>query len=309
MAFTHVPVLAREVVEFLGPEPGKRYLDGTVGGGGHTERILRASSPDGQVLALDVDEEALAAARQRLRDFGPRLITRHSSFAAAKEILTELHWRAVHGAILDLGVSSHHLDTAERGFSFRLPGPLDMRMDRRESLDAADIVNRSSAAELERIFQVYGEEPRARRIAAAIVAARRQRPIERTDELAALIARVKGGRAGERNPATQCFQALRIAVNRELDHLEHFLDSGYELLAPGGRLVVISFHSLEDRLVKLAFRKWNRSCVCPPRAPVCTCGWSRKAKLLTTRPVTPSQAECKSNPRARSAKLRAVEKL
>jgi len=309
MAFTHISVLAQEVIEYLRPEPGKRYLDGTLGGGGHTEKILIESSPTGQVLGLDLDDEALAAAHDRLRHFGARFISRQASFAAAGEILSELNWRPVDGAILDLGVSSHHLDTPERGFSFRLSGRLDMRMDRRESLDAFEIVNRYSAAELERIFKIYGEEPRARRIAAAIVAARHRRPIERTDELAALIAHAKGGRAGERHPATQCFQALRIAVNRELDQLERFLDTGYELLAPGARLVVISFHSLEDRLVKSAFRKWSRSCICPPRAPVCTCGWSRKAKLLTTRPVAPSAAESKLNRRARSAKLRAVEKI
>ena len=309
MAFTHVSVLVREVIEFLRPQPGKRYLDGTLGGGGHTERILTESSPGGCVLGLDLDEDALAAARDRLSHFSPRLITRQASFTAAGEILGELNWPSIDGAILDLGVSSHDLETPERGFSFRLPGRLDMRMDRRQSLDAFEIVNRYSAAELERILKAYGEEPRARRIAAAIVAARRQRPIERTDELAALIARAKGGRAGERHPATQSFQALRIAVNRELAELERFLENGYELLAPEARLVVISFHSLEDRIVKSAFRRWNRSCLCPPRAPVCTCGWSRKAKLLTTKPVTPSAAETRSNPRARSAKLRAVEKI
>jgi 16S rRNA (cytosine1402-N4)-methyltransferase len=309
MAFTHVSVLVREVIEFLRPESGKRYLDGTLGGGGHAEKILSESSPSGQVLGLDVDEDALTAARDRLISFGQRLITRRVSFAAAREILAELNWRSIDGAILDLGVSSHDLDTPERGFSFRLAGRLDMRMDRRQSLDAFEIVNRYSAAELERILKVYGEEPRARRIAAAIIDARRRRSIENTDELAALIARVKGGRGTERHPATQSFQALRIAVNRELDQLERFLDDGYELLTPGARLVVISFHSLEDRLVKSAFRKWSRSCVCPPRAPVCACGWSRKAKLLTPRPVTPSAAESAMNPRARSAKLRAVEKI
>jgi 16S rRNA (cytosine1402-N4)-methyltransferase len=309
MAFTHLSVLAQEVSDFLKPEPGKRYLDGTLGGGGHSEKILTESSPTGKVLGLDLDDEALAAARARLSHFGARLISRQASFATAKDILTELNWQSVDGAVLDLGVSSHHLDTAERGFSFRLSGRLDMRMDRRESLDAAEIVKRYSAAELERIFKIYGEEPRARRIAAGIVAARRQRPIESTGELAALIARAKGGRGGERHPATQSFQALRIAVNRELDHLERFLENGYELLTPGARLVVISFHSLEDRLVKSAFRKWSRSCLCPPRTPLCTCGWSRKTKLLTARPVTSSAAECRINPRARSAKLRAVEKI
>ncbi|HEX9661033.1 MAG TPA: 16S rRNA (cytosine(1402)-N(4))-methyltransferase RsmH, partial [Candidatus Binatia bacterium] len=293
MAFAHVSVLTREVIEFLKPEPGKRYLDGTLGGGGHTERLLIESSPDGLVLGLDRDDEALAAAQLHLSHFGARLSARQASFAAAGEILTELRWQSVDGAILDLGVSSHHLDAPERGFSFRSSARLDMRMDRRQRLDAYEIVNRYAAPELERILKIYGEEPRARRIAAAIVAAR---PIETTGGLAALIARAKGGRAGDRHPATQSFQALRIAVNQELDHLESFLENGYELLAPGGRLAVISFHSLEDRLVKSAFRKWSRDCLCPPRAPACACGWSRKAKLLTTKPVTPSAAECQSNP-------------
>jgi 16S rRNA (cytosine1402-N4)-methyltransferase len=305
MAFEHVSVLAHEVIEFLKPEPGKRYLDGTLGGGGHSEQILIKSGPDGLVLGLDRDDEALAAAGHRLSHFGARLCARRASFAAAGEILKELNWRSVDGAILDLGVASHHLDTPGRGFSFRLPARLDMRMDRRQRLDAYEIVNRYSAAELERIFRTYGEEPRARRIAAAIVAGR---PIETTVELAALVARAKGGRTGDSHPATQSFQALRIAVNQELDHLERFLENGYELLAPGARLAVISFHSLEDRLVKSAFRKWSRDCICPPRVPACTCGWSHKAKLLTTRPITPSAAECRSNPRARSANLRVVER-
>ena len=309
MAFTHVSVLAREVGEFLRPQPGKRYLDGTLGAGGHAEKILLESSPSGRVLGLDLDEEALAAARARLRPYGERFISRQASFAAAKEILSELDWNAVDGAVLDLGVSSHQLDTPERGFSFRLSGRLDMRMDRRQSLHAFEIINRSSAAELERIFRNYGEEPRARRIAAAIVAARERRPIERTDELATLIAQAKGGRDRERHPATQSFQALRIAVNRELEQLQLFLETGHELLAPGARLVVISFHSLEDRLVKSMFRKWSRSCICPPRTPICSCGWSRKGKLITTGAVTPSATECQMNPRARSAKLRAIEKI
>jgi 16S rRNA (cytosine1402-N4)-methyltransferase len=309
MAYAHVPVLIGEVAAFLRPEPGKRYFDGTLGGGGHAERILSDSAPTGELLGLDVDEEALAAARARLSHFGPRFLWRQASFAEVEDLLAEINWRSVDGAVLDLGVSSHQLDTPERGFSFRVSAPLDMRMDRRETLNAREIVNHYSAAELERILKVYGEEPRARRIAAAIVAARRQRPIETTAELAALIAAIKGGRSGERHPATQTFQGLRIAVNRELDQLARFLEHGYEWLNPGARLVVISFHSLEDRMVKSSFRKWSRACLCPPRSPVCTCGWSQKAKVLTTRPVTPAAAELRGNPRARSAKLRAVEKI
>jgi 16S rRNA (cytosine1402-N4)-methyltransferase len=306
MTFEHVAVLAREVIEFLKPETGKRYLDGTLGGGGHAEQILIESSPDGMVLGLDRDDEALAAAHHRLSHFGARLSMRQASFAAAAEILAELNWHTVDGAILDLGVSSRQLDAPERGFSFRRAGRLDMRMDRRQSLDAHAIVNGYSATELERILKAYGEEPRARRIAAAIVAAR---PIETTVELATLIAQAKGGRPGDRHPATQSFQALRIAVNRELDHLERFLETGYALLAPGARLAVIAFHSLEDRLVKSAFRKWSRNCLCPPRVPVCTCGWSRKTKLLTAKPVVPTAEENRNNPRSRAAKLRVVERV
>jgi 16S rRNA (cytosine1402-N4)-methyltransferase len=309
MAFAHVPVLTQDVVDLLAPRSGGRYLDGTLGGGGHAEKILIDSSPTGEVLGLDLDDEALTAARVRLSQYGTRFISRQASFAGAKKILAEIDWATVDGAVLDLGVSSHQLDTPDRGFSFRLPGRLDMRMDRRAALDASEIVNRYPAAELEKILKVYGEEPRARRVAAAIVEARRRAPIETTAELAAIISRAKGGRPGERHPATQSFQALRIAVNLELDELERFLADGYELLNPGARLVVISFHSLEDRLVKTAFRKWSRACICPPRAPVCTCGWSRKAKLLTPRPVTPGAAEIEHNPRARSAKLRAIEKI
>jgi 16S rRNA (cytosine1402-N4)-methyltransferase len=306
---THVSVMAREVVEFLRPEPRKRYLDGTLGGGGHAEQILIHSSPDGQVLGLDLDEEALAAARQRLTGFGNRFAAQQANFAAAGTILAEIGWWPVDGIVLDLGVSSHQLESQERGFSFRGTATLDMRMDRRQSLDAYQIVNAFPVAELERILRVYGEEPKARRIALAIVSERKARTIQTTEALAAIVARVKRPREREHHPATQTFQALRIAVNQELENLQRFLENGYELLESSGRLVIISFHSLEDRLVKTTFRKWSRECLCPPRTPVCRCGWSRKVKLLTARPVCPSPGEIAANPRARSAKLRAVERL
>jgi 16S rRNA (cytosine1402-N4)-methyltransferase len=211
--------------------------------------------------------------------------------------------------VLDLGISSRHIDAGERGFSFQSDGPLDMRMDRRRPLDAAMIVNTYPADELARILREYGEEPRARRIAAAIDRERRRGRIETTRQLADLVARSVGGKRGHIHPATKTFQALRIAVNGELDNLEAFLETGYELLHPRGRLAIISFHSLEDRMVKQAFRKWSRSCLCPPRTPVCRCGWSQKVKLLTPRPRVPSDAEVERNLRARSAKLRAVERL
>ena len=307
--FTHVSVLLNEAVGFLNPAPGRRYLDGTLGGGGHTEQILNASSPDGEVLGLDRDDEALAAAEQRLRSFGRRLLTRQASFAAAQAILAEIHWHTVDGVILDLGISSHQVNDAERGFSFRSKARLDMRMDRRQTLDARHVINTFSSAELEKIFRDYGEEPQARRLAQAIVAERKGRSLETTDALAGLVERVKGRGRRDHHPATQVFQALRITVNEEIRQLELFLETGYELLRPGGRMTIIAFQSLEDRLVKNAFRKWSRACICPPRVMRCQCGWSQKVRLLTRKPTVPSANEIVVNPRARSAKLRAVERV
>ncbi len=309
MAFAHLSVMTAEVMQFLRPGPHRRYVDGTLGGGGHAEQILIQSSPDGQVLGLDWDDEAISAAQERLNRFGARLIVQRASFTAAKKGLSELGWQSVDGVVLDLGVSSHQLESDERGFSFRAEGRLDMRMDRRQPLDASQIVNTFSMAELERIFREYGEEPQARRIAAAIVTARATRTLDTAEELARIVVRAKGGRRRDHHPATQTFQALRIAVNRELEELQRFLEEGYALLAASGRMVIISFHSLEDRLVKNAFRKWDRDCLCPPRTPRCYCGWSRKVRLLTKRPIVPSASEIEANPRARSAKLRAVERI
>jgi 16S rRNA (cytosine1402-N4)-methyltransferase len=259
------------------------------------------------VLGLDRDDEAIAASRARLSGYGDRLILRQANFLDAKKILAELGWHQVDGVVLDLGVSSHQINSPERGFSFQFDSRLDMRMDRRQSLDAFEIVNRFPVAEIENILRHNGEEPRARQIAAAIAAERKSQPVETTGRLAEIVARVKGKR-GRHNPATQTFQALRIAVNREIESLQQFLESGYELLRPRGRMVIISFHSLEDRLVKTAVRKWSRSCLCPPYAPQCRCGWSQKVKLVTKKPLVPSDSEVAANPRARSAKLRAVER-
>jgi 16S rRNA (cytosine1402-N4)-methyltransferase len=309
MEFTHVPVMVEEVMDLLKPAPRKRYLDGTLGGGGHTEQILLRSSPDGSVLGLDRDAEALTAAGERLREYGDRLTVRQADFAEAKEILTEMNWHRVDGVLLDLGVSSYQFSSAERGFAFQWDARLDMRMDRRQSLDAFEIVNRAPVAEIERILRDYGEEPQARRIASAIGTERTSKPVETTGALAALVARVKGRRNQRQHPATQTFQALRIAVNRELESLELFLENGYGLLQPGGRMAIISFHSLEDRRVKNAVRKWSRSCLCPPYAPRCQCGWSQKVRVLTKKPIVPSRREVEGNPRARSAKLRAVERI
>ena len=302
-------MLVREVIECLRPGPGKRYFDGTVGGGGHAEQILIESSPDGQVLAVDRDDTALGETQKRLGRFEGRVIARQASFADAKDILTEIGWNGVDGVILDLGMSSDQIDSPERGFSFRAAARLDMRMDRRQTVDARQIVNSFALEQLERIFRVYGEEPRARRIAQAIVAGRKQHTLETTAQLVQIIERIKGRGRRDHHTATQVFQALRIAVNQELQQLEQFLESGYETLRPGGRMVIISFHSLEDRIVKAAFRKWNRACLCPPRALSCRCGWSQKVKLLTKKPIMPSASEIHANPRARSAKMRAVERM
>jgi 16S rRNA (cytosine1402-N4)-methyltransferase len=309
MAYAHAPVMAQETMDLLAPGAGKKYFDGTLGGGGHSEKILELSSPDGMVLGLDWDDEAVAAAEQRLARFGDRLVLRRANFRQAREILAQLGWGRVNGALLDLGLSSHHIESAERGFSFQAEAALDMRMDRREALDAAEVVNTFPVPELARILRDYGEEPRARRIASAIDQERKRARIANTKQLAELVARVAGMKRGHIHPATKTFQALRIAVNRELENLQGFLNDGYEILNPKGRMVIISFHSLEDRLVKQAFRKWSRSCICPPKTPVCGCGWSRKVTLLTSRPRVASDAEVERNPRARSAKLRAVERL
>lgn len=310
MDYRHVPVMVKEVMELLRPEAHRRYLDGTLGGGGHTAEILTHSGPDGRVLGLDWDEEAIAAAKERLEEFGERLVARRANFTEAREVLKEIGWDQVHGVLLDLGLSSHHVGSAERGFSFQLGARLDMRMDRHQALDAFRLVNTAPVRELQRILREYGEERAARRIALAVDQTRRRKPIETTSELADLVARVAGRKkSGAIHPATRTFQALRIAVNRELENLQVFLEDAYELLLPEGRMVIISFHSLEDRLVKWAFRKWSSNCLCPPRAPFCRCGWSQKTKLLTPRPLIPSREEVQMNPRARPAKLRGVERL
>ncbi len=307
--FAHVSVLARELGELLNPGPGKRFLDGTLGGGGHSEQLLIASDPDGQVMGLDRDDEALAAASERLRRFGTRFMARQASFADARESLAQAGWDTVDGVILDLGVSSHQIDSPERGFSFRANARLDMRMDRRQLLDGAQIVNSYVEAELEKIFRDFGEEPQARRLAWTIVSERKLKAISTTEELTQLVARVKRGHRRDHHPATQVFQALRIAVNDELGELQRFLDFGYEILRPQGRMAIISFHSLEDRLVKTAFRRWASTCLCPPRALTCRCGWSRKVKRVTKKPLVATAQEVVNNPRARSAKLRVVERV
>ncbi len=302
----HLPVLYQRVIRYLQPHSGGRYVDGTVGAGGHARGILEASAPDGLLLGLDVDPQALELAQAYLAPFGKRVILREASYTALEEEIRALGWEGVDGILLDLGLSSMQLDRPERGFSFREDAPLDMRFSPRSPQTAADLVNTLPEADLADIIYRYGEERRSRQVARAIVAAR---PIHTTRQLAEVVARVTGsGRPGI-HPATRTFQALRIAVNRELENVESVLPQAIAALLPGGRLAVISFHSLEDRIVKHYFRRESRDCICPPRQPVCTCGHTAQVRVLTRKPVMASAEEREQNPRARSARLRVVEKL
>jgi 16S rRNA (cytosine1402-N4)-methyltransferase len=308
----HLPVLYQEIIHALQPHAGGYYVDCTLGAGGHAAGILQASSPNGRLLGLDVDPGAIALAGQRLAGFDPRVVIRKASYRTLSEQLRALDWPLVDGILLDLGASSMQFDTPERGFSFQQEAPLDMRFDPQQPVSAADLVNQLPEAELAEILYRYGEERRSRQVARAIVKAR---PLHTTRQLAEVVARaVSAGRkpgAGEGHihPATRTFQALRIAVNAELDALEAVLPQAVAALAPGGRLAVIAFHSLEDRIVKKYFRQESRDCLCPPRQPVCTCGHHAVIREVTRQPVRPQMAEIMYNPRARSARLRVAEKL
>lgn len=305
MALPHQPVLYKEIIHALRPKSGGRYVDGTLGAGGHAAGLLAGSEPGGQLLGLDVDPQALELARQRLAPFGERAWLKKAPYTSLPEQLAALGWDSVDGILLDLGASSMQFDTPTRGFSFLNDGPLDMRFDPSNPLTAEEIVNIWTEQELADVIYRYGEEPASRRIAKAIVAAR---PITGTLNLAAVIERAMG-RRGPHHPATQTFQALRIAVNGELDSVEKILPLAVQALGPGGRLAVISFHSLEDRLVKEFFRLESKDCICPPRQPVCTCGHKASIKEISRKPIVPTEEETRENPRARSSKLRVAEKL
>ena len=308
--FHHLSVLPDEVLRFLEPADGKTYLDGTLGGGGHSALIL-GKAPGAFLIGIDRDQSALAAAGARLAEYGDQVRLLHGDFADVAEHLNSIGISALDGFILDLGVSSHQLDTRERGFSFQQDAPLDMRMDTSSGETAADLVNELPEPELERIIGEYGEERWAKRIASFIVKERAESPITTTFRLVDIIkGAVPKAKWDERiHPATRTFQALRIAVNSELESLERGMRAALELLKPGGRGVIISFHSLEDRIVKHIFREYAEGCTCPRQMPVCVCGKQPRVKVLTGRPVTATGAETDENPRARSAKLRAIEKL
>jgi 16S rRNA (cytosine1402-N4)-methyltransferase len=306
-------VLAEEVMSMLAPAPGSLQIDATLGGGGHTERILEATDPDGRLLGLDADGAAIASVAGRLRPrFGDRLVLRQANFRELATVAPAAGFGQVDGALFDLGLSSNQLADTERGFGFRAGGPLDMRFDTRRGVPAAELIATLDADELTALFRRYGEEPKAARIARAVVDARRTAPIATAEELAALISKVvpPNPRQPSRiHPATRVFQALRIAVNQELEALEAGLAAALELLRPGGRLVVLSYHSLEDRIVKRFIAAERRGCICPPELPICVCGRNPRLRLLTRRSITPSTAEIVANPRARSARLRAAERL
>ena len=311
MGAPHRPVLLRETIQLLAPERGGLFIDGTLGLGGHSEAILEASA-DARVIGIDRDREALSWATERLARFGSRFQAVHGNFRDIKRVVEAAGESAVSGVLVDLGVSSLQFDDARRGFSFRQDAPLDMRMDAGSDEEtAADLLARLSEEEIARIIFEYGEERRSRRIARWIVE-RRERgdPIRGTRELADLVARAYGARRKEQiHPATRTFQALRIAVNGELEGLGEFVETAIDLLQEDGRFAAISFHSLEDRIIKRALRRLAGHCECDRRAPVCSCGARRAVEILTRRPLQPSPAEIDENPRARSAKLRGARKL
>ena len=310
-AFSHEPVMLKETVDSLDCTPGGVYFDGTLGGAGHAYEILVRTDPDGVLIGVDRDEDALSESARRLEPFGDRALLVKGNFADIGKIVSELGFQKVHGILLDLGVSSHQFDTPDRGFSFSLDAPLDMRMDQQGGVTAFDIVNGFPEEKLKKIIKEYGEEMMPGRIVRAISERRKLSPIETTGELAAIIAAALPGRLKKKriHPATKTFQALRIAVNNELENLHAAIESGIDMLEEGGRISIIAFHSLEDRMVKNLFRSWEKGCICPPDLPVCSCNRKSKLRVLTRRPVMPGEAEIMSNPRARSARLRTAVRV
>ena len=310
MKFNHTSVLLQETIDGLNIRPDGVYVDGTLGGGGHSYEIASRLSDRGQLMGIDQDEAAITAAGERLKEFGDRVIIVRSNYRNTKSILQSLQIEKIDGMMLDLGVSSYQLDTEERGFSYRYDAPLDMRMDKRQTLTARDIVNGYSEMELFRVIRDYGEDKFAKNIAKHIVAARQQSPIETTGRLNEIIKaaipakmRAEGG-----HPSKRTYQAIRIECNKELEVLRDSLEELIGLLNPGGRLCIITFHSLEDRIVKSAFKKAENPCTCPPSFPVCVCGKVSQGKVITNKPILPGEEELERNSRAKSAKLRIFER-
>ena len=308
MSFSHYSVLLRETIENLNIRPDGIYVDGTLGGGGHASGILKRLK-SGRLIGIDQDDAAIDAAGERLSEYKERAVLIRSNYCDLKNVLNEQGIEGVDGIVLDLGVSSYQLDTEERGFSYRFDTALDMRMDRRQSRTAKDIVNTCSEGELYRILRDYGEEPFAKNIAKYMVQARERAPIETTGELNEIIkAAIPAKMRQNGHPSKRTFQAIRICLNRELEVLENSLDMMIDLLNPGGRLCIITFHSLEDRIVKTAFKRAENPCICPPTFPVCTCGRKPLGRCVNHKPILPSEKELAENSRSKSAKLRVFEK-
>lgn len=310
MEFEHQSVLLWECIEALQIKPDGIYVDGTLGGAGHSAQIAKRLGENGRLIGIDQDEAAITVAGERLAQFGDKVTIVRNNYCAMKEIAAEHAKEGLDGILLDLGVSSYQLDTVERGFSYRFDAPLDMRMDRRQTISARDIVNDYSEMELFRIIKEYGEEQFAKNIAKHIVNARKEKPIETTFELNELIkaAIPAKKRATGGHPSKRTFQAIRIECNHELDVLRDTLDDMIALLNPGGRLCIITFHSLEDRIVKMAMKKAENPCICPPSFPICTCGRVSKGRVITNKPILPGEEELEQNSRSKSAKLRVFEK-
>ncbi len=302
----HTPVMVPEIMQALKTQPGGRYIDGTLGEGGHSKSILNAVEPGGQVLGLDADAEAISVATERLMEHGDAFLAINTNFRDIRATALRYEFVPVHGVLFDLGVSSLQLDRESRGFSFRRSDPLDMRFSFDQQLTAADIVNEYAESELADLIFHLGEDRAARRIARLIV---QKRPINTSLELAELIEKVSPRRGKRMHPATRTFQAIRIAVNDELSALETALEQAVSLLGQGGRLAVISYHSLEDRIVKNFIRKQASDCICPPGTPVCRCNHLATLKMISRRPLTPTDSEIETNQRSRSAKLRVAERI
>jgi len=302
----HRPVLYHEIIHALQSHPGGRYVDGTLGAGGHARGILEGSSPDGLLLGLDLDPKAIEIAKYELKQFGSRAIFIQDSYTTLADHIKKLGWKKVDGILLDLGVSSMQIDSPQRGFSFQQEGPLDMRFDPELPKSASELVNTLPERELADLIWQYGEEPRARQIAHAIC---ESRLIQTTLQLASVITQVVHPQPGRIHPATLTFQALRIVVNDELNNIAQVLPRAVGSLRKGGRFAVISFHSLEDRIVKQYFKVESVDCICPPRQPECTCGHKASVKLINRQVIKPGESEMKENPRARSARLRIIEKI
>jgi len=309
--FEHIPVLLNETLEYLDPKPGGVYIDGTLGGAGHSSEMAKRIVPGGVLIGIDQDSNAIDAATRRLEAYKDNVIIVRDNFRNIKTIALQKGFKEVDGILLDIGVSSHQLDEKERGFSYMHDGPLDMRMDTENTLDASDIVNNSSEQELIRILRDYGEEKWAVRIAKFIAEERKKSKIDTTFKLADIVQRAipAAARRDGGHPAKRTFQALRIAVNDELQVLEEAATNAAELLKPGGRLVVITFHSLEDRIVKKIFNNMEKPCTCPPQLPVCACGKEPLLRVITKKPVTAGEEELNTNTRSKSAKLRAAERV